>query len=473
MASLTAARALAGARAFLPAGTTSKPRRGPAPLLARRDSFMVEVGAEWELPRGCCSAAAYRGAVDASALAAGRALSRRQRSAATHIGRQRYAAPAGRTGAGRVALCGCRGKPPLQTCPRTLHTAPTGGDCRGGARGRGRAPLHEGGHAVGRYQQGAAAPAAATATATAARNRLRQYWRAAVQERMQQKGGHSALEARRQRRAAGQRWSDDEARRRMCDCFLGAPAPCIPPTQLRARRHKESKIETYKRKLQERAQARRCAGSGATTAAGCTAALHACGRRQAQRAQREARANPNGPRPGIEHVPGRVARADTPPRPPLWPPRMNIVDPTWDEFYGENSLFDNGVAPFEDFFRSPDDDLDVFDVSAAARRRMPARRAPQAPLARTRPAPGAAEAARSAHASQAASSARRPPATRPAQFAGRGRLRPAHPRGPRPAHASLPHPANHPQALSSPLSPPPLERRTTACPSWMLWTTPA
>lgn len=45
--------------------------------------------------------------------------------------------------------------------------------------------------------------------------------------------------------------------------------------------------------------------------------------------------------------------------------RLGILEPTWDEFYGENSLFDNGVGPpFDDFFRSPDDDLDVFDVSA-------------------------------------------------------------------------------------------------------------
>ncbi|KAI8466983.1 MAG: plastid ribosomal protein S21 [Monoraphidium minutum] len=67
--------------------------------------------------------------------------------------------------------------------------------------------------------------------------------------------------------------------------------------KLRALRRKESKIETYKRKLQERAQAR----------------------------------------------------------------RLGILEPTWDEFYGENSLFDNGTAPFDDFFKSPDDDFDVFD----------------------------------------------------------------------------------------------------------------
>jgi len=84
-----------------------------------------------------------------------------------------------------------------------------------------------------------------------------------------------------------------------------APASHLPTTtttttpQLRSLRHKESKIETYKRKLQERAQAR----------------------------------------------------------------RLGIVDPTWDEFYGENSLYENGMPPFDDFFRSPDDDLDVFDVS--------------------------------------------------------------------------------------------------------------
>ena len=54
--------------------------------------------------------------------------------------------------------------------------------------------------------------------------------------------------------------------------------------------------------------------------------------------------------------------------------RLGIVDPTWDEFYGENSLFDGGMAPFDDFFRSPDDDLDVFDVRRArgrARRGAP------------------------------------------------------------------------------------------------------
>jgi hypothetical protein len=40
-----------------------------------------------------------------------------------------------------------------------------------------------------------------------------------------------------------------------------AASPCLhaPSTQLRALRRKETKIETYKRKLQERAQARRCA----------------------------------------------------------------------------------------------------------------------------------------------------------------------------------------------------------------------
>jgi hypothetical protein len=42
---------------------------------------------------------------------------------------------------------------------------------------------------------------------------------------------------------------------------LTEPAPLLPPIpphpQLRSLRHKESKIETYKRKLQERAQARR------------------------------------------------------------------------------------------------------------------------------------------------------------------------------------------------------------------------
>ncbi|GBF99995.1 30S ribosomal protein S21 [Raphidocelis subcapitata] len=67
--------------------------------------------------------------------------------------------------------------------------------------------------------------------------------------------------------------------------------------KLRSLRHKESKIETYKRKLQERARAR----------------------------------------------------------------KLDIVDPTWEEFYGDNSLFDNGMPPFDDFFRSPEDDLDVFD----------------------------------------------------------------------------------------------------------------
>ncbi|KAI8470491.1 MAG: hypothetical protein J3K34DRAFT_521278 [Monoraphidium minutum] len=69
--------------------------------------------------------------------------------------------------------------------------------------------------------------------------------------------------------------------------------------KLRALRRKESKIETYKRKLQERAQAR----------------------------------------------------------------RLGIVEPTWDEFYGENSLFDNGMGPFDDFFRSHDD-IDIFDSSS-------------------------------------------------------------------------------------------------------------
>ena len=43
--------------------------------------------------------------------------------------------------------------------------------------------------------------------------------------------------------------------------------------------------------------------------------------------------------------------------------RLGIVEPTWDEFYGENSLFEGGMAPFDDFFRSPDDDLDVYDNS--------------------------------------------------------------------------------------------------------------
>ena len=45
MASLSCGRALAG-RPFAQAKCSSKPRRGPAPLLARRDSYMVEVSGQ-------------------------------------------------------------------------------------------------------------------------------------------------------------------------------------------------------------------------------------------------------------------------------------------------------------------------------------------------------------------------------------------------------------------------------------------
>lgn len=49
MAALLSTRALAGVQAFVGA---QKPRRGPAPLLARRDSYMVEVSRQWALQRG-------------------------------------------------------------------------------------------------------------------------------------------------------------------------------------------------------------------------------------------------------------------------------------------------------------------------------------------------------------------------------------------------------------------------------------